>query len=261
MTSTQSPAAPAVTWLLCSHVADANLKLALSSCIEQSFSDFEIVFVANGPAATSVAEAVADWLSHDSRLRVACTEMRHLTFSLSLGLHLARAELVARMDGDDISTPHRLRLQVDYMAAHPEVTVLGTAYTLIDGQGRPGAPMRPPLDDAAIRRGLLKGNPLCHPTVMLRRRQVMAAGGYLGGVYAQDYELWARLALDPACRFANLPDVCLGYRRTSVGGARRARAAYAAMGAAQFRNVAAGAGWQWGVATLLSWFKACWRSR
>lgn len=258
---TQSPVTPAVSWLLCSHVANPELKLALESCLAQDFRDFEIIFIANGPAAASVAQAVTAWFGHDRRLRVASTEMRHLSFSLSLGLHLARADLIARMDGDDVAASNRLHLQVDYMTAHPEVTVLGTAYTLIDAHGRPGAPVRPPLDDAAIRRALLKGNPFCHPTVMLRRRPVMAAGGYLGSIYAQDYDLWARLALDPTHRFANLPEVCVGYRRTGVGGARGARAAYAAMAAAQFRNLAAGAGWRWGAAAALSWFKACWRSR
>jgi len=252
---------PAVSWLVCSHLADELLRLALQSCLTQTFSDFELVFVANGPDADEVAAQVVAWFAHDGRLRIVTTEVRHLTFSLSLGLHLAQGELVARMDSDDIAAPHRLQLQTDFMAAHLEVSVLGTAYEWIDECGRSGRQVRPPLDDAAIRRALLMGNPLCHPSVMLRRRAVLDVGGYLGSVYAQDYDLWARLAADPATRFANLPDVCLGYRRVSVGDARGARSAYAAMAAAQFRNLAGGAGVRWGAAALLSWFKANWRSR
>jgi hypothetical protein len=187
--------------------------------------------------------------------------MRHLTFSLSFGLHLARAALVARMDGDDIAAPHRLQLQVDFMAAHPEVTVLGTAYELVDEHGQPGQHVQLPREDGAIRRAFFTGNPICHPTVLLRRQAVLDSGGYLGGIYAQDYDLWARLAIDPAHRFANLPDVCLGYRHTGTGGARRARAAYAAVAAAQFRNFAGGAGLRWGAAALLSSLKAHLRSR
>ncbi len=258
---TQLPPAPAVSWLICSHVANDELRLALQSCLAQSFTNFELVFVANGPSAASVASTVTTWFGHDPRVRVACTQMCHLSFSLSLGLHLARADLVARMDGDDIAEPGRLQLQVAYMDVHPEVSVLGTAYCFIDAQGKPSPPIRPPLDDAGIRQALLRGNPLCHPTVMLRRQAVLAAGGYLGGIYAQDYDLWARLAMSANHRFANLPDVCLGYRQAGVGGARRARSAYAAMAAAQFRNFAAGAGWRWGAAALLSSIKASWRSR
>lgn len=254
-------APPAVSWLVCSHVVDAQLRLALQSCLAQTFTDFELVFVANGPSADRVAATVTGWFGQDRRLRVATTPICHLTFSLSLGLHLARAELVARMDGDDLTEPDRLRLQVAYMAQHPEVSVLGTAYRMIDAHGNPGAPVRLPLDDASIRRALLKGNPLCHPTVMLRRQTVLTAGGYLGGIHAEDYDLWARLAMLPDNRFANLPDVCLGYRQVGVGSARRARSAYAAMAAAQFRNFAAGAGWRWGAAALLSSIKASWRSR
>lgn len=260
MTHEASPV-PTVSWLLCSHVADAELRLAIKSCLTQTFVDFELVFVANGPEAANVAATVNDWFKHDHRLRVTSTDIHHLTFSLSLGLHLARAELVARMDGDDCSRPNRLQLQVAHMQAHPEVVVLGTAYEFIDERGRPYDTVSMPSTDRAIRHAMIRRNPFCHPSVMFRRSAILAAGGYLGGIHAQDYDLWMRLALNPTLQFANLPQVCLGYRQTGVGTARKASSAYAAAAASQFRQFAAGAGWRWAVAAVENAAKAAWRRR
>lgn len=253
--------APSVSWLVCTHIANEDLRLALRSCLDQTFGDFELLVVANGNRAAEVSQAVRSWCGTDSRVRVFQTDIRHLTFSLNLGLHHARADLVARMDGDDISSPDRLHRQVDYMRDHPDVVALGTAHDVIDANGATTRTVRPPLSDASIRRALLRGNPMCHPSVMLRRSVVLSAGGYLGaGVHAEDYDLWSRLVLDPANRFANLPEVCLGYRLAPTGTARRSRWAYATMAAAQYRNWVLGAGLAWGLAALVSKVKAGWRS-
>jgi glycosyltransferase involved in cell wall biosynthesis len=241
-------------------VANEQLRLALRSCLDQTFADFEVVLVLNGDTTFDVENAVRRWHGDDRRLRVVSTEVRHLTFSLALGLHCARGELVARMDSDDLSSRDRLERQVAFMRAHPEVVVLGTDYELIDEAGRPVRRVSMPATDSKIRRAMLRGNPLCHPSVMFRRAAVLSAGGYLGGIYAQDYDLWTRLAVDPLNRFANLPQVCLGYRMQGVGSARKARWAYASMAASQYRNFVLGRGFAWGIAAMLSLLKAILRS-
>ena len=114
---------------------------------------------------------------------------------------------------------------------------------------------------ADIRRALLRGNPFCHPSVMLRRRVVLNAGGYLGSLDGEDYDLWSRLALDHSLQFANLSESLIGYSATPIGNARRARSAYAATAAAQWRNFIAGAGLVWAGAALWTMAKAIVRSR
>jgi glycosyltransferase involved in cell wall biosynthesis len=251
---------PAVSWLLCTHVADEQLRLALQSCLDQTFTDYELVIVVNGPSAETVAVAVRTWVGSDPRVRIFTTEVRHLIFSLSFGLHHARAELIARMDSDDLSKSYRLERQVAFMQHHPDVTVLGSAYEIIDAEGRPQQKVLLPTSAIGIRRALLRGNPLCHPSVIFRRKAVLDAGGYLGGLHAEDYDLWVRLSNDPVNQFANLDEVCLGYRSVGVGTARRSRSAYASMAAAQFRNFINGQGLSWAFAALLSTLKAFIRS-
>ena len=252
---------PAVSWLLCAHILNDQLRHALQSCLDQTFLDFELLLVANGSAAEDIASAVREWAGHDPRVSVFTTEVRHLIFSLSLGLHHARAPLVARMDADDLSTSDRLERQVTFMKEHPACVVLGSAYEVIDDEGRIQKTVYPPTINGQIRRALLWRNPLCHPSVMFRRKAVLDVGGYLGGLHAEDYDLWVRLSVAPENQFANLDVVCLGYRSVSVGVARRSSFAYATMAAAQLRNFIIGQGLVWAVAALFTTVKAFFRSK
>ncbi len=251
---------PAVSWLLCAHVANEQLQLSIRSCLHQTFTDFELLVVANGPSADEVARAVHAWADGDVRVRIFTTDVKHLIFSLSLGLHYARAKLIARMDSDDLSRSDRLERQVAFMHYHPEVTVLGSSYEVIDAGGEQIRIVHPPLRDREIRRALLRGNPLCHPSVIFRRDAVLELGGYLGGLHAEDYDLWVRLSNDPSNRFANLPEIGIGYRNMGVSAARRSRRAYASMASTQLRNFLCGHGLSWAFAALLSTVKAFLRS-
>lgn len=257
----KQPPLPAVSWLLGTHVADALLRDALQSCLDQTFTDFELLVVANGPQAQAVADQVQQWFGQDPRLRVLVTPIRFLTFSLNYGLHHARAPLVARMDSDDVCPPDRLAKQVAHFNAHPEVSVLGSSYQIIDGKGERLNVMRLPLDDASIRLAMRWTNPLCHPSVMFKRQVVLEAGGYMGGLHAEDYDLWLRLSANPQIRFANLSDVGLYYRSQGIGPARRSRRAYASVASAQLRHGMEGQGWSWLLSTLMNVIKAVIRSR
>lgn len=257
---TLKPSVPQVSWLLCAHVSNVYLKLAIESCLEQSFKDFEIIFVANGPEAALVAQSVFEWFGSDARVRIFMTPVKHLSFSLSLGLHHARGHLIARMDSDDISYAKRLEYQVQYMTEHPDIAVLGTNYDVIDTDGCIQRQISLPESDMSIRRALLRGNPFCHPSVMFRRQIVLDAGGYLGGLHAEDYDLWARLSLNSNYQFSNLKEICIGYRVVGVGIARRSRWAYASIAATQFRNFLVGAGGRWLLASIISCMKLIVRS-
>lgn len=251
---------PTVSWLLCSNVTNKYLKTAIQSCLAQTYSDFELVFVANGPEAPNVARSVREWYGYDPRVRIFITELRHLSFSLSLGLHHARGQLIARMDCDDICNLDRLERQIQFMNEHPDITVLGSSYEIIDLDGKRQRTVYLPEDNDSIRSALFWGNPLCHPSIMFRRSFILEAGGYLGGLHAEDYDLWIRLALDSRCRFANLNTPCFNYRASSEGMARRSRWAYASMASSQFRNFLIGGGFRWFLAFTVSVIKLFLRS-
>ncbi len=248
---------PRVTWLLCTHIFNNEVQLAINSCINQTYQNVEVLIVVNGDNRKSIIIKLKDLYANFSNVRVIETEVKHLPFSLNLGLHHARGVYIARMDSDDISTLDRLEKQVRYMESHPEIVVLGTAYESIDLNGAVGNKISLPLTDRDIRKSMVWTNPICHPSVLMLRSAVLEVGGYLGtGHFAEDYDLWSRLALDEGYKFANLGDVCLQYRVAHFGVARLSRWSYAAVGAAQYRNWFLGAGFIWLLGAMLTKIKS-----
>ncbi|WP_159608427.1 glycosyltransferase [Hydrogenophaga sp. PBL-H3] len=251
---------PKVSWLLCTHQENELLHRAIRSCLNQTLDDFELLLIVNGIHADKLALSLQGVYGRDMRVRVIDTPIYLLNFSLSLGLHLARAPLVARMDADDVSAPDRLERQFDFMERHPSVAVLGSAYELMDADGHVHGKVSPPETDREIRSHMHYQNPMCHPSVMLRRQVIVEMGGYLGGKNAEDYDLWLRLALDSNWQFANMSEVLLSYNASPKGEARRSRTAYSNAAGAQLRNFLVTRDLRWLLGSALSAGKSVMRA-
>jgi glycosyltransferase involved in cell wall biosynthesis len=185
---------------------------AVASVLAQTLADLELVVIDDGST-----DDTPDVLGsiRDPRLRVERRARQGLTLALNRALAMARAPLLARLDADDVALPSRLARQCEFLEAHADVGLLGTAAREVDPSGREVATVRPPVDDAAIRRALIRANPFVHSSVIVRRAVLDRAGGYDPSFpVAQDYDLWMRLA--GVTRLANLPEP-LVIRRLTPG--------------------------------------------
>lgn len=183
---------------------------AVESVLGQTFTDFELVVIDDGST-----DATADVLRgyRDERLRVICQSRAGQTAALNRALRLARAPLLARMDADDVALPRRLERQMEFLAAHPEVGLLGTAGHEIAPTGKIVRTLTPPTDDHAIRRTLIRRNPFIHTSVMFRRALLDTVGEYDESFsVAQDYDLWLRMSR--RTRLATLAEPLVSRRLT-----------------------------------------------
>ena len=203
---------PTVSVIMAVYNAEAFLDAAVQSILEQSFADFEFIIIDDGSTDRSNA-MLQDYARKDNRVRLISRPNKGLTVSLNEGWKLARGEFLARMDADDVAAPDRLRIQVEYLRAHPDVSVLGGAYELIDDAGRMLTTIVPPTDDATLQEHALSGRtPICHPLAMMRRDAVQKVGGYDEEfTVAQDLDLW--LKLGEVGKLACVPQVLLRYRQ------------------------------------------------
>src|SRR5262245_36445896 len=180
---------PAVTVLMAVYKPyGPYLRQAVESVLAQTFGDFELLIVED-PSNISAAEMLAGL--EDPRIRIHRNDASlGLADSLNVGLKLARAPLIARLDADDACLPQRLERQVAFFNAHPEVDIYGSRIIVIDENGRRIASRDLPLTHEAIARRLRITNALSHPSVMFRKASVDAAGGYESKQIVEDFELW-----------------------------------------------------------------------
>jgi hypothetical protein len=182
---------------------------AAHSILNQSFRDFEFIILDDG--STDGSGARLDQIQQeDKRVRVVHQENLGLIHALNRGCGLARGRYIARMDADDIALPGRLMLQAKHMESHPTDVLLGTAVEFINSHGHRLLAAPRPQEDQEIRAALYDGSPFWHPTVLFRKNSFLTAGGYRNVPYAEDYDLWLRMAERGS--LANLPELLLQYR-------------------------------------------------
>ncbi len=200
---------------------------AINSILEQTFRDFELLVVAN-----NCTDELWDELNifkksvNDDRLRIFRTVIGQISFNLNFAINESRAELVARMDADDISYPNRLATQYEFMIKNSHIDVLGSSCDIINNLGIKTGSVKKPLTNSQIRLALPFKNPFCHPSVMFRKKTIIKNSGYLGGRYSEDYNLWLRLSRNKDVVFHNIEESLLQYRYSDIQ-TRGLRLAYA----------------------------------
>ncbi len=216
------PRNPAVSVLLPVRNGEPYFAAALDSILSQEGVDFEVIVVDDGSSDGTPALLAA---CADPRLKVLRREGGGLVAALNAALAEACGTYVARMDADDIALPGRLALQAGVLDARPDVVMVHGSVDVIDQADRRIGEIVAHEGPAAERRAELlwerDGFPIIHPSVMMRRAVLVAAGGYRESPCAEDHELWLRLLGQGT--FAAVPDKVLLYRQ-HPGGVTRQRA-------------------------------------
>ena len=197
------------------------LKAAMESILAQTYPVHEIMLIEDGPLTEPLYNLIRDYQEkYPSVIRTfAFEENRQLGRALAKGVELCSNELIARMDTDDIAEPDRIKKQVAYMEAHPEVHVLGGSIREFNDEGTIDRVKYMPLTQEEIYRYAKLRNPLNHMTVMYRRSAILEIGNYQHFPFLEDYSLWSRM-LTKGYQIRNLEDV-LVRARTSMALVRR----------------------------------------
>jgi GT2 family glycosyltransferase/tRNA A37 methylthiotransferase MiaB/Flp pilus assembly protein TadD len=207
-----APPPPKISVVMAVHNGGPYLEEAIKSIFRQTYQNYEFLIIDD--ASTDETAQILKSLD-DFRVRIITNkENLGLTKSLNLGISQARGEYLARMDADDLSFPHRLEKQLAFLENNPEYALVGSPYYQIDEAGNINSLVKVLTDNDELRAGLLKQNWFGHGSVMMRRAAVDQAGGYDERfTYAQDYDLWLRLADNH--RLANLAEPLYCWRATS----------------------------------------------
>lgn len=206
MTGTISPTVSVVMGV---YNGAETLALSVRSILDQDNCDLELIVVDDG--STDDSGRILDALSvKDTRLRVVHQDNTGLTKALIRGCAAAGGEFLARQDCGDISAPGRLAAQVSCLRSRTQAVAVTCHTQFLGPRGEPLYVSMLSEDQLNVGLGAQEGRPCRgpshHGSVMMRRSAYVAAGGYRPEFYfAQDIDLWARMA--ELGRFAVLDEV------------------------------------------------------
>lgn len=198
---------PTVTVFMAVYNGEKYIKEAIESVLAQNYTDFELLIINDG-STDKTLEIIAKF--NDPRIRLLHNDGNQgLTYTRNHGVREAKGEYFAILDSDDIAMPNRLKIQVDYMKANPNVAICGGQAVLIDGDSKEMRPYRVQSGDS-LSHWLVLHNVFINSTLMIKTAVMREMGGYREMAPAEDYDLSFRIGLK--YRVANLSDKFVLYR-------------------------------------------------
>lgn len=181
------------------------LDAAIESILAQTCGDLRLA-IYDDHSSDGSYECAREWAARDNRVSVVRGEVRlGPCASSNAAAALAETELVARMDADDVSAPNRLERQLRGLRDNPDAVLIGSTFDMIDGAGRR---IRGPTPSRILRRA----PPFAHATIMYRKRDFDAVGGYRPQTdYFEDLDLYRRLAQRGRLLVVNAPLLSLRF--------------------------------------------------
>ena len=191
---------------------EPTIEKSISSVINQTYQDFEVILVDNGCEDKTI-ELARD-IGKD-KVKVFECKTPGIVPALNTGLQKAKYDIIARQDGDDIWYPDKLEKQIKLLDNNPSISICGTQIRLISKNNEVvDEGFRYPLNDQLIKSWLLTGrNAIAHPSAVFRKSILLRVGGY-DDTYpvAEDHHLWLRCI--KWFNFCNLPEVLVDYTST-----------------------------------------------
>jgi glycosyltransferase involved in cell wall biosynthesis len=188
---------------------------SIGSVLGQTFHDLELVLIDDG--STDQSWKIVQEFQSDRRLRAIRFEQnRGAAMARNAGVSSTESEYVAFLDSDDLAEPNRLEIQVQQLTRNRQFDVVASQTRVL----QQGVEARAPFARTApnqVPATLLFRNCIVQSSVLMRRRCWQPYRTEFEP--AEDYDLWARLAVDHS--FLILSDVLVTYRDHGEGVSNR----------------------------------------
>ena len=187
-------------------------KTAVESILNQSVKPTEIILVVDGPVPENLKYTICAYESVPGFRVIWLPENVGHGNARRIGLENCTYDLVALMDADDISVSDRFERQLALFQENPKLSAVGGHIAEFIGHTEYIVGCRIVHSSSyEICRDLRKRCPMNQVTVMFRKSDVIAAGGYLDWYCNEDYYLWVRMYLK-GMKFANSDHVLVNVR-------------------------------------------------
>jgi glycosyltransferase involved in cell wall biosynthesis len=198
------------------------LQESIDSILAQTIPPDEILILKDGPLTPQLEETLENFKSNNKAIKTVSYKVnRGLGPVLADGVILAKNNLIARMDSDDIAAPDRCEMQLECFKNSPNLDIVGCNVTeFMDSIDNIVTYRSMPEHQDDILAFSRKRNPFAHPSVMFKKNSVLNAGNFRDYKYCEDYDLWVRMIQNGAICY-NIQKFLVNMRTSSAFYARR----------------------------------------
>jgi glycosyltransferase involved in cell wall biosynthesis len=186
---------PAVSVIIPAYGVTPYIAEALDSVLAQTYTDFEIIVVNDGCPDTAALETVLR--PYIDRIVYVKKKNGGVSSARNAGLRVARASLIALLDGDDAWTSDYLAVQTDFLRKHPQTDIVysnGVVFGDSRLAGRLAMDLSPSHGEVSFE-SLVSCRCSVMTSVLARKAAILAVGGWDEGLQrAEDFDLWVRAA-------------------------------------------------------------------
>jgi glycosyltransferase involved in cell wall biosynthesis len=168
------------------------LEQAVSSVLEQSYRDFELIIIDDGSDVAVSETAIAGCDPRVSIIRL--DQNCGVAAARNAGVRVSNGHWIAFLDSDDLWHRHKLQKQLRWLDLNSEMTIMQTREIWI----RNGVRVNPPRSHEKIQGDLFKQSldrcMITPSSVILSRSLFDSSGGFNESLRAcEDYDLWLRI--------------------------------------------------------------------
>ncbi|WP_341526185.1 glycosyltransferase [Nostoc sp. UHCC 0302] len=197
---------PKVSVIIPAYNAMAYLPETLTSVLQQTFTNFEILIINDGST-----DNIVQWSNQllDQRVQLISQNKQGVSVARNTGITYATGEYIAFLDADDLWKSTKLEKQVNYLEAHPEIGFLHTGMVLIDQYGKSSGRVMISNAEGNVLKQLLEQNTVVTSSVIVRASCLKTVGEFDRKLrYSQDWHMWVRIAARYPFAVIKEPLVC-----------------------------------------------------
>jgi glycosyltransferase involved in cell wall biosynthesis len=201
--------APKISVIMAVYNSEKFLRESIESVLNQSFRDFELIFVYDFSKDNSL-KIIKEYMKKDKRIKLIINKIKEgPAEARNKGLLAAKGNYIAILDADDIALSKRFEKQYSFLESHTEIFLIGSSAIVIDEEGKRMGLLRKYGNPEKIRKKLEKSNCIIHPSVMFRRNSNLFYRKKFDT--SEDYDLYLRILTDYG-KIVNFKEPLIKYR-------------------------------------------------
>lgn len=180
-----------VSVLMSVYNCEKYLDESIKSVLGQTMPDFELILT-NDASTDCTDEIIRRYLDDARIVYIKNEERKGFVHDMNHSLQVAKAPIVARMDGDDICAPNRFEEQLKFLEANEDIVLVGSFCEQINENGKFVRNIVRPVGPDNIKKVCFYYGAHQHSTVMFRKDVVMSVGAYREEFYhSNDIDLFS----------------------------------------------------------------------